>query len=270
MFWTLPGPIIFGSLSWAAQGVSVGSSLSALPIYPSLALTAIFVGSVMDALRIFDMTKTIFTCTESVQDFLFLREPTTQSTGPCVTNKMPHFRSNSQSMLGSERACYDRTNAQTYARTTNCIIQAFEASLSVDPLFETPLLENITLHINQYELMMVAGPTGCGKSTLLHSIMGQEALISGQLRRSISTTGYCSQIPWLWQVSIRDNIIGFERFDAGWYSQVIHACLLKQDFLQLANGDLTLVGNNGSNLSRGQRLRIVRVTIISSYILLIS
>lgn len=55
---------------------------------------------------------------------------------------------------------------------------------------------------------------------------------------------------------IRDNILFGKQFDARFYESVVTACGLKTDFAQLRDGEFSMVGDRGANLSGGQKARI--------------
>src|SRR6476469_1377635 len=44
---------------------------------------------------------------------------------------------------------------------------------------DVPVIENLNLHIEDHELMVLVGPSGCGKSTALRMIAGLEEITSG-------------------------------------------------------------------------------------------
>lgn len=101
----------------------------------------------------------------------------------------------------------------------------------------------------------IIGDVGAGKSVLLKTILGDLSVESGRLTVSGSLS-YASQEPWLFQETVRQNIIFTEPFDAQRYARVIQACALESDFQQWSAGDQTIVGEQGASLSGGQRARI--------------
>lgn len=67
---------------------------------------------------------------------------------------------------------------------------------------------------------------------------------------------YVPQTAWCQNLSLRDNIVFGQPWDATRYSQVLHACALELDLDILAAGDQTKAGLRGINLSGGQRQRL--------------
>lgn len=104
---------------------------------------------------------------------------------------------------------------------------------------------------------------GSGKTTFLLHLLGsltEKGLKDGQAW----TCGFCAQEPWLWNGSIKENIVGPAMYSQEWYLQVILACDLVKDINSLAAGHDTIVGSAGASLSGGQRKRIVRFCASSS------
>lgn len=64
------------------------------------------------------------------------------------------------------------------------------------------------------------------------------------------------QVTWLQNRSVRDNICFGLPYDEKWYNEVVEACALTDDFLTMARGDLTSVGDKGMAVSGGQKQRI--------------
>ncbi|XP_011312621.1 multidrug resistance-associated protein 4 [Fopius arisanus] len=116
-------------------------------------------------------------------------------------------------------------------------------------------LHNINVTIKPGTLTAVVGPVGSGKSSLLQLILAELPAAHGHVAVG-GTLSYASQEPWLFAESVRNNILFGEPYDEVRYRQVVKACCLLKDFVQLPQGDKTLVGERGSSLSGGQRARI--------------
>ncbi|KAL2075027.1 hypothetical protein VTL71DRAFT_8807 [Oculimacula yallundae] len=121
-------------------------------------------------------------------------------------------------------------------------------------------LEEIDLDIPISQLTLVVGPVGAGKSTLCKALLGEVPVVEGQVMIDTSSIsrriGYCDQVPYLSNTSIKDNIIGFSDFNELRYEEVIHATMLKTDFSMLPQGDETIIGSDGISLSGGQKQRV--------------
>lgn len=115
---------------------------------------------------------------------------------------------------------------------------------------------DLTFYTNS--LTIITGPSGCGKSTLLKHFIGASQDVHGTLSIPSGRVSYCSQSPWLFSATIRENICGLEQspVDMRWYTEVVNSCSLAPDFLDMPNGDLTLIDGQVANLSGGQRQRI--------------
>lgn len=120
-----------------------------------------------------------------------------------------------------------------------------------------PLLRSVNLVIPKGKLTIITGPVGCGKSTLCKALLGEISFTSGQVK--IPRNGriaYCDQQPVLTNSSIRDNIIGFTKFDELRYQRVLQVTMLNTDLLTMPLGDQTVVGSKGISLSGGQKQRL--------------
>lgn len=67
---------------------------------------------------------------------------------------------------------------------------------------------------------------------------------------------YASQETWLFEGTVRSNIVFIEDFDPKRYKEVVRVCGLERDLKLLPNGDQTIVGERGISLSGGQKARI--------------
>ncbi|KAM7356664.1 uncharacterized protein ACRADG_002316 [Cochliomyia hominivorax] len=120
---------------------------------------------------------------------------------------------------------------------------------------KTPVLKNFTTTFEEETLAAVVGPVGAGKSTLLNVILGEVKLESGEIEVN-GKISYCSQEPWVFEGSIKDNIIFVEDYDERRYKQVLKVCALERDVQLWPKRDLTVVGERGVSLSGGQRARV--------------
>ncbi|RLO06771.1 hypothetical protein DYB28_014473, partial [Aphanomyces astaci] len=118
-----------------------------------------------------------------------------------------------------------------------------------------PILKNVSLTVSRGDLVVVHGKVGSGKSSLCMAILGEMHQTEGTTG-VYGSTAYCSQEPWIQQMSVRDNILFGSPFDSRKYTRVVEACGLLPDFGLMAFGDLTEVGSKGRNLSGGQKARI--------------
>ncbi|KAL1420372.1 hypothetical protein MTO96_024205 [Rhipicephalus appendiculatus] len=116
-------------------------------------------------------------------------------------------------------------------------------------------LNDVNLNVEPGSLIGIVGFVGSGKSSLLAAILGDMHRIKGK----VTCTGrvaFAPQLPNVHNMTIRDNILYGKPLDPGFYEQVVRSCQLLNDFNKLQAGDMTEVGEKGTNLSGGQKQRI--------------
>ncbi|TPP55792.1 Cystic fibrosis transmembrane conductance regulator [Fasciola gigantica] len=147
-------------------------------------------------------------------------------------------------------------NANSFSReNTPGIAAVIECGVfGWDPEDE-PVLKNISIQFPEGQLTSVMGTVGSGKSSLLHALLGDMELFSGRVNIN-GTVAYVPQEPWIFNATLRDNILFSHPYDPVRYEQVISACGLQPDLLILPQGDLTEIGDKGINLSGGQKQRV--------------
>ncbi|RYP12004.1 hypothetical protein DL765_007520 [Monosporascus sp. GIB2] len=130
----------------------------------------------------------------------------------------------------------------------------------------TPLLRNVSFEVRPSEICFIFGQAGSGKSSLLDIIAGRAQALKSvtSITKDFTHAAYCEQSPWLPNDTIQNVIIGAERLDRAWFSQVLSLCCLTTDIACLEKGSDTLVGADGAGLSGGQKKRIALARAIYS------
>ena len=138
------------------------------------------------------------------------------------------------------------------------------------------VLRDLNISFPENELSIIFGETGSGKSLLLAAILGEVDILSGTVgvpkppleseRYDHNATweswiipssiAFVSQMPWIENISIKENILFGLPVVKGRYDQVIEVCALRKDLEQFPDGEDTEIGPNGINLSGGQRWRV--------------
>jgi ABC-type multidrug transport system fused ATPase/permease subunit len=114
---------------------------------------------------------------------------------------------------------------------------------------------SVDLEIEKKSLVAVIGQVGSGKTTLLEVILKELPLFDGDLDVT-GTVSYAAQQAWIFEGSVKSNILFTEKFDDKRYKNVLHICALERDLELFPHGDETIVGDRGISLSGGQKARI--------------
>ncbi len=154
----------------------------------------------------------------------------------------------------------------------NIILQNVHFSYTAD----RPLIQNCNLSLSPGQRVAIVGPTGCGKTTLINLLMRFYDVDSGQIlvdgidvremtRHSLRHNyGMVLQETWLRAGTIRENIImgkpdaTDEEVEAAARAAHAHSFIRR-----LPNGYDTVIGEEGGNLSQGQKqlLCITRIML---------
>jgi len=131
-----------------------------------------------------------------------------------------------------------------------------------------PILKNINLHINPFEIIGIIGENGGGKTSLIKTILGIYEPNIGEVRIDNAEIkqfnkeelgkqiGYLPQDIELFEGTIAENIARFEEYTD---EEVIKAAKLAgihEMILQMPNGYNTYLKSNGAILSQGQKQKI--------------
>lgn len=138
------------------------------------------------------------------------------------------------------------------------------------------LIENLNLKVKPGNRIAIVGPTGCGKTTIINLLMRFYDVASGEikvdntnithltregLRRNF---GMVLQDTWLYSGTVKENI-AYGKADAT-DEEIIEAAKAAHAhnfIMRLPNGYNTLINDDGSNISQGQKqlLCIARVML---------
>lgn len=134
------------------------------------------------------------------------------------------------------------------------------------PNSNNKILNNISLHINSGDKVVILGDIGCGKSTILKLLLKYYKQTSGTvyyddksyddmtIHEIRSRVGYVPQVPVLFNRSIIENILyGNKHTTRKEVEELLDEIGLLEDFNKHKDGLDTKVGKNGSVLSGGQR-----------------
>lgn len=148
-----------------------------------------------------------------------------------------------------------------YFNSTKPLIQFPEGPLCIkDAAFKRNqsadfVLKDVSIDFVEGGLNTVQGASGSGKTTLLLAILGETIKEAGEVTRP-GDVAFSSQTPWLQNETIKNNILFSSEYEEARYKRVIEACCLPVDLAELADGDETEVGENGTALSGGQKSRL--------------
>ncbi|RXG69973.1 Multidrug resistance-associated protein 4 [Armadillidium vulgare] len=147
------------------------------------------------------------------------------------------------------------TRSDLRPKPQNCYVEGYDICARWDPRSGEDTLSKVSFSVKAGQVVAVIGPVGAGKSSLLQAILSELPLKDGQIniRGKIS---YASQEPWLFNGTVKDNILFGQPYHAKRYSEIIKVCALERDMELFPEGDMTQVGERGVALSGGQKARI--------------
>jgi ATP-binding cassette subfamily C protein len=142
---------------------------------------------------------------------------------------------------------------------------------------EGPLvLKDVSLHAEPGEFVAVVGSSGSGKSTLVRLLLGFEAPESGRvviddhelssldLRAVRSQLGVVLQNDWLFRGTIYENIANGALLSMEEAEKAVRFAGLAEVVARLPMGMYTYISEDGSNVSGGQRQRLLLARALAS------
>ena len=68
--------------------------------------------------------------------------------------------------------------------------------------------------------------------------------------------GYAAQDPWIFNGTVRQNILFGNEYNDQRYNSTIRLCNMEQDIASFQGGSNEIVGDRGTTLSGGQKVRL--------------
>jgi len=125
------------------------------------------------------------------------------------------------------------------------------------------VLDKVSFDVEEPGLVIISGGNASGKSSLLLAILNELTLKEGSasITPTAAKVAYSGHEPWIVNASAKENVLlachhlpENERQER--YSHALKACALIPDFNEWIDGDGTLIGEKGINISGGQRQRL--------------
>jgi ABC-type multidrug transport system fused ATPase/permease subunit len=133
------------------------------------------------------------------------------------------------------------------------------------------VLKNISFDLAQPGLVIISGGNASGKSSLLLAILNELTFKEGtaSITPRASTVAYSGHEPWIVNATAKENILLAcrhlpESAREERYAHSLQACALVADFNEWVDGDGTLIGEKGINISGGQRQRLSLARVLCS------
>ncbi|KAI3740119.1 hypothetical protein L2E82_30538 [Cichorium intybus] len=129
---------------------------------------------------------------------------------------------------------------------------------SWDPNAPKPTLADINIDIPVGSLVAIVGGTGEGKTSLISAMLGELPPLENTNASVVirGTAAYVPQISWIFNATVRENILFGSKFEASRYWKTVEVTALQHDLDILPGRDLTEIGERGVNISGGQKQRV--------------
>ncbi|KAK0579261.1 hypothetical protein LWI29_023572 [Acer saccharum] len=98
--------------------------------------------------------------------------------------------------------------------------------------------------------------TGEGKTSLISAMLGELPALEDASVVIRGTVAYVPQLSWIFNATLRENILFGSEFEATRYWKAIDVTALQHDLDLLPGRDLTEIGERGVNISGGQKQRV--------------
>ena len=120
-------------------------------------------------------------------------------------------------------------------------------------------VSGIEMRVRRGSLHCIVGPVGAGKSTIVRGLIGElpPRLPGPDSKFHVEgCVSFASQVPFVLNATVRDNILFGDPYDAERYGRCLDATCLASDIAEFRHGDRTEIGERGVTLSGGQKARL--------------
>ncbi|KAM3532049.1 hypothetical protein NHJ13051_000425 [Beauveria bassiana] len=239
-----PVIILTAALLWT----TFPEGFTAFKAFPILALIAIVQMPLFFLIETFSNVMRAWACFNRIQAYLQLPE---------WKDPRRYSDAATSSASGTETLA-EKQNKRESIHPKNDVVYEFIDAWIVPSGSPQSILKSIDMQIMRSRIIALLDPIACGKSTFIRCLFGEADLLHGAIcvTKKAITIAYCDQTPWLHNGTLLDNILGPNPYEESWYRAVVRRCQLVENSDQLSNGDESVVGSDGMNLSLGQRHRV--------------
>lgn len=169
-----------------------------------------------------------------------------------------------------------------HKETTKTIMELPEKNdITVDKLkfsysgsLENLVLKDISMHIPQNKVTAIVGKSGCGKTTLIKVLQGFYSPTEGVIKvgdvslENVNKhvwrerVGSVMQNGYIFSDSIANNVVVYGKMDKQRLDDAIEKVNMMEFVKSLPHGYSTKIGNDGLQLSQGQRQRILLARVL--------
>ena len=156
-----------------------------------------------------------------------------------------------------EHWCAANLASKTDAFTHGAAVELSDAAIGYRSAegVVTEVLNVAKLRIEAGEFVLVCGRFGSGKSSLLSVLAGAASLLEGRVH-SARSRAFVPQKCFLFNGNLKENILFGLPFHEQRYNDVLRRTALYEDLECFPQKDLSMVGENGVQLSGGQKTRV--------------
>lgn len=119
-------------------------------------------------------------------------------------------------------------------------------------------LQGLNFEAKRGDLTAIIGKIGSGKSSLLYAALG-EMRVGDFAKTSVHINDkicYLAQTPWLINGCVKDNILLDKEFNPELFDWALKYSALEEDVRSWHKGVMHMIGDEGTALSGGQRIRV--------------